>query len=89
MSFEDKSIKCVECQEDFTFTVAEQEFYAEKGFKNEPARCKPCRLEKKKRFKKSFIVTCASCGEETDVPFKPMGIKPVLCRSCFQAQKSA
>ena len=25
------------------FTAGEQEFYAEKGFQNEPTRCKACR----------------------------------------------
>jgi len=43
MSYEDKTIVCKDCGEDFTFTAGEQEFYAEKGFQNEPQRCKPCR----------------------------------------------
>jgi len=86
--YEDKTIMCVDCQKEFQFTVAEQEFYAEKGFQNEPVRCKPCRDEKKKKFKKSYKVQCASCGVETDVPFKPTGIKPVLCRQCYTAQKN-
>jgi hypothetical protein len=44
---EDKKIKCVDCGEDFDFTVREQEFYQEKGFNNEPKRCKECRDKKK------------------------------------------
>ncbi len=27
--------------------------------------------------------TCASCGSDCQVPFKPNGVKPVLCRTCF------
>lgn len=30
-----------------------------------------------------FDVTCAQCGTHTQVPFKPTGERPVLCRSCF------
>ena len=29
-------------------------------------------------------VTCASCGKETKVPFKPTSKKPVFCRDCFK-----
>lgn len=31
-----------------------------------------------------FDVTCAQCGVATQVPFKPNGAKPVLCRDCFR-----
>lgn len=44
---EDKTIKCVDCGEDFAFTVREQEFYKEKGFNNEPKRCPDCRKKRK------------------------------------------
>ena len=50
MTLTDKTVKCRECQEEFVFTVGEQEFYAERGFLNqetgeiqEPKKCKPCR----------------------------------------------
>ncbi|MHB1001732.1 MAG: zinc-ribbon domain-containing protein [Armatimonadota bacterium] len=45
---EDKTLKCKDCGQDFVFSTGEQEFYAEKGFQNEPARCVPCRQAKKK-----------------------------------------
>ena len=28
-------------------------------------------------------VTCSSCGEECEVPFKPSSDKPVYCDECF------
>lgn len=28
-------------------------------------------------------VTCSSCGEECEVPFKPTSNKPVYCDNCF------
>ena len=31
--------------------------------------------------------TCAECGKETEVPFKPDGTRPVYCRDCFQKRK--
>lgn len=32
-------------------------------------------------------VTCADCGKETEVPFKPDGTRPVYCRDCYQKHK--
>ena len=42
MTYEDKTLTCKECGAEFVFTAGEQEFYAEKGFENEPSRCQPC-----------------------------------------------
>ena len=39
MSYADKTITCRDCGTDFVFTAGEQEFYAQKGFTNEPTRC--------------------------------------------------
>ena len=41
--FQDKTLICKECGEEFVFTAGEQEFYEEKGLKNEPSRCRACR----------------------------------------------
>ena len=49
MSFEDKSMKCSDCGTTFTFTSGEQEFFASKGFTNEPKRCVECRRAKKQQ----------------------------------------
>lgn len=45
---EDRILKCKDCGEQFTFTTGEQEFYAEKGFQNDPVRCAGCRRARKK-----------------------------------------
>ncbi len=50
---EDKTIICKDCGAEFVFTVREQEFYKEKGFTNEPVRCKVCR-DKKKAERNNF-----------------------------------
>ena len=45
--YQDKTLVCRDCDAEFVFTAGEQEFYAEKGFDNEPTRCKECRAKKK------------------------------------------
>ncbi len=47
MTYQEKSIKCSDCGATFAFTAGEQEFYATKGFTNEPKRCPNCRAAKK------------------------------------------
>jgi DNA-directed RNA polymerase subunit RPC12/RpoP len=44
---EDRTIQCRDCNQEFTFTAGEQEFYKEKGFENDPVRCPDCRRAKK------------------------------------------
>jgi CxxC-x17-CxxC domain-containing protein len=31
-----------------------------------------------------FDATCARCGNETQVPFRPTGARPVYCSDCFR-----
>ncbi len=47
MAMQDKTLKCVDCSNDFVFTSGEQEFYAQKGFTNAPTRCPSCRAARK------------------------------------------
>jgi CxxC-x17-CxxC domain-containing protein len=47
MEFQDKSLVCSDCGQEFVFTAGEQSFYQEKGFSHEPKRCKTCRARKK------------------------------------------
>ena len=47
MTYQEKSIHCSDCGTTFTFTAGEQEFYASKGFTNEPKRCPACRATRK------------------------------------------
>lgn len=88
--FEDKTLKCKECGAEFVFTAGEQEFYAEKGFQNEPQRCKECRTARKSASRANreyFTATCAACGAEAKVPFQPREDRPVYCSECFAKQK--
>ncbi|WP_026370268.1 zinc-ribbon domain containing protein [Kallotenue papyrolyticum] len=47
MSFADKTLTCRDCGREFSFTAGEQQFYAQKGFDNEPTRCPDCRRARK------------------------------------------
>lgn len=97
---QDKTLACRDCGVDFSFTVSEQEFYAEKGFENEPGRCPQCRSARKRRSNEGgfgrgprqqrelFPATCAACGVKTQVPFQPTGDRPVYCRDCFSSRSS-
>jgi hypothetical protein len=46
---QDKELKCVDCGGSFLWTAGEQEYFKERGFTNEPKRCKPCRQAKKEQ----------------------------------------
>lgn len=91
--YQDKNLTCKECGQEFVFTANEQEFYASKGFQNEPGRCPSCRAARKQQRgggsgpRQMYSVVCSNCGVETEVPFKPSGDRPVYCRDCFQAQR--
>lgn len=93
----DKKLSCKDCGASFVFTENEQAFYREKGFENEPQRCPDCRAAKKQQKRgdsrgggysnaprEMYPATCARCGKETTVPFKPNGEKPVYCKDCYQ-----
>ena len=78
--FEDKTLVCKDCGKEFVWTAGEQEFYASRGFENQPQRCKPCRDARKD-------ATCASCGKACKVPFQPREDRPVYCSECFAKMK--
>ncbi len=99
MDFQDRTLNCVDCGSPFTFTRNEQAFYAERGFTNEPKRCKNCRDKRKTgrdggsgggggRDRQMVQVTCANCGAQTEVPFQPVSGKPVYCRDCYSQRRS-
>jgi len=92
VGFSDKSLQCSDCGATFTFTVAEQEFYAARGYTNDPKRCPSCREARKserdggssyKPRRQMFPAVCAQCGKETQVPFEPRGDRPVYCSDCY------
>jgi len=96
MEYHDKVLKCVDCGAEFVFTAGEQMFFADKGFKNEPKRCKACKANRAQAPNMGSLnvqrvetkTVCSQCGKETTVPFKPTQGRPVYCRECFQHRRS-
>ena len=95
---EDKTLTCKDCGNSFVFSAREQSFFAEKGFQNQPQRCRECRQARRSQgsvdnhsspARPSFEAVCAECGVQTTVPFRPRGDRPVYCRTCYTAQVPA
>ena len=91
--YEDKTLVCRDCGNEFVFTAGEQAFYAEKGFQNEPTRCKSCRDARKASrangdaHREMYETVCANCGKPTRVPFIPRDDRPIYCSECFEARR--
>jgi CxxC-x17-CxxC domain-containing protein len=47
VSYADKTLTCRDCGQAFIFTSGEQDFFASRGFTNEPSRCPDCRAARK------------------------------------------
>ena len=93
--YEDKTLTCRDCGNEFVFSASAQEFFAQKGFQNEPSRCPACRAARRAQNgngnapRQMYTVICDGCGCETQVPFQPRGDRAVYCRECFEAQRQS
>jgi len=98
VAYTDKNLTCNSCGSTFVFSTSEQEFFATKGYLNEPRRCPSCRQARQGERRGStygsgqqremFPAVCAQCGQQTQVPFQPRGTKPVYCSSCYSAVRA-
>ena len=89
--YQDITLKCKDCGKEFVFTAGDQEFYASKGYENQPRRCRDCRNAKKNAAKPQrelFEAVCAECGKPAKIPFQPTNDRPVYCSDCFAARKA-
>lgn len=93
----DETLNCVECGNEFVFSAAEQQFYREKGFQNDPQRCPDCRAARREADDSAgssansgmYDVICNGCGQVTQVPFQPRGDRPVYCADCYDALRQS
>ncbi|MBI4201925.1 MAG: zinc-ribbon domain containing protein [Chloroflexi bacterium] len=97
----DKTLVCSNCGSQFTFTASEQQFYASKGFTNEPRRCPTCRSARKNERetggygrsnsgpRQMYDIVCANCGKEAQVPFEPRQGRPVYCNDCYSRERAS
>jgi CxxC-x17-CxxC domain-containing protein len=77
--YNDKTLTCRDCGQNFTFTAGEQEFFAQKGFTNEPTRCPDCRSARK-RNNDSYSGGGYSTGGGYERREREMF--PAVCSSC-------
>ena len=47
MTYSDRTLTCVDCGMPFVHSVADQEYYAQKGFTSDPKRCPSCRASRR------------------------------------------
>ncbi|HVZ58835.1 MAG TPA: zinc-ribbon domain containing protein [Patescibacteria group bacterium] len=47
MQFQDKTLTCRDCGQEFVWTAGEQEFYEKQQYTNPPSRCPACRAKRK------------------------------------------
>jgi hypothetical protein len=66
--FIDKILICIECKEEFVFTASAQEYFAGRGFMDDPKRCKSCYLELKKAKRRSEREMTVRGHFEAEVP---------------------
>ncbi len=86
--YQDRTLTCRDCSEEFTFSAGEQAFFASKGLTNDPQRCPSCRAAAKRARsgegpREFHAAVCGACGGQAVVPFAPRNDRPVYCSSCF------
>ena len=88
--FEDKTLVCKECGNEFVFTAGEQEFYAARGFQNEPQRCKACRDARKNAARGPVSISPLSALPAAARPRCPSSPSPtVLCTAATASPRCA
>ncbi|MBQ6595176.1 MAG: zinc-ribbon domain containing protein [Clostridia bacterium] len=93
--FEDKTLTCRECGNEFIFSASEQQFYADHGLEHEPGRCPACRAARRaanggnRPERQKYDIICDNCGKPDQVNFQPRGDRPVLCAACYAAQRQS
>src|SRR3990170_2302375 len=86
--YEDRTLTCRDCAEEFIFSAGEQAFYASKSLVNDPQRCPSCRAAAKRARsnegpREFHAAICGACGGQAVVPFAPRNDRPVYCSTCF------
>lgn len=86
--YQDRTLTCRDCADEFTFSSGEQAFFASKGLQNDPQRCPSCRAAAKRARsaegpREFHAAVCGACGGQAVVPFAPRNDRPVYCSACF------
>ena len=84
--YEDKTLQCRECGQEFIFSAGEQEFYQQKGLVNAPGRCPSCRQRRRQVMsgasrertpREMHTIVCAECGADLNQPPDPTMTRPL------------
>ena len=67
------------------FDGGKPSFGSKPGFGNKPT----FGGDRDKKDVQLFNATCTTCGKSCEVPFRPDGKKPVLCRDCFASKNES
>ncbi len=78
----DKTLTCRDCGQPFTFTAGEQEFYASRGFTNEPSRCPSCRAINKQSRGSDGGGSSYSSGGGGGYERRERQMYPATCAQC-------
>jgi len=85
--FQDKILTCQECGTEFVWDASEQAYFAKKGFKEIPKRCRACRakrkIEREAEKAKEKEITCAKCGKKAIVKIDIQPDEEAICMNCF------
>jgi hypothetical protein len=85
--FEDQKLTCEECGTEFVWDASEQAYFAKKGFKKVPKRCRACRAKKQielqKEKEKEKEITCAKCGKKSITSNEIAPEEETLCLDCY------
>ena len=79
---EPKFLICTECNEEFVFTIQAQEYFAERGYSEDPKRCKSCHTCTKKDNGVENLRNKLYCSTQINK-------KPRTYRSGFSVTRSA
>ena len=63
--FQPRVLLCCECREEFVFTAAAQQYFAERGYTEDPKRCKTCYTQFKKSQRSSKSAAIVAGGDDT------------------------
>lgn len=86
IAYADKTLNCRDCGQPFVFTAGEQEFYAQKGFTNQPSRCPDCRRAAKasRNSGDSYGNSYSGGGGGGYAPRGERTMHPAVCSNCGQ-----
>jgi CxxC-x17-CxxC domain-containing protein len=79
--YTDKTLICRDCNQSFVFTSGEQEFFASRGFTNDPSRCPECRAARKERQNAGYG-SYSSGGYFGGYERRERELFPAVCAQC-------